>query len=62
MDYCPRKDAFAVVSDAGSVRRNQRGANQHTTQWAGPGGTRRQEASGWLHCYHLLELAGLALK
>jgi len=62
MDYCPRKEASAGVSDTGSVQRNQHAANQHTTQWAGSGGTGRQEDSGWLHCHRLLEFPGFVLK
>lgn len=46
MDYCPRKEAFAGVSNTGRVKRNQHVVNQHTTQWAGSGGKRRQKASG----------------
>lgn len=45
MDYCPRKVAFAGVSNTGRVKKNQNGANQYTRQWAGTGDTRRQKAS-----------------
>lgn len=34
----------------------------NTVQWAGSGGTRKQEASGWLHCYHLLAWICLEIK